>query len=280
MKILVTGSEGLLGRAVVSEARTRGHEVSAMGHARLDVTDERAVRGVLLGERPDATIHCAAYTAVDRAEAEPEVAMSVNRDAARNVATASAEIGAVPVYLSTDYVFDGEKRSPYLPDDPTGPLSVYGRTKLCGERGTAAAAPDHLIVRTSWLYGEDKGFVPAILRRAESGQGLRVVDDQEGRPTYAPQAASAVLDLLERGSRGIVHVAGGGTCTWLELARETLRQAGLECPVAPVTTSEFGAAAPRPSYSALDLTATERLLGRQMTDWREALSRFLENRDG
>ena len=280
MKIVVTGSGGLLGRAVVSDARTRGHEVSAMSHARLDVTDELAVRGALLGERPDATIHCAAYTAVDRAEAEPELAMSLNRDAARHVAAASAEIGAVPVYLSTDYVFDGEKRSPYLPDDPTVPLSVYGHTKLCGEQATAAAAPDHLIVRTSWLYGDDNVFVPAILRRAESGQGLRVVDDQVGRPTHAPQAASAVLDLLEQGSRGVWHVAGGGMCTWLELARETLRRAGLECSVAPVSTSKFGAAAPRPSYSVLDLMATERLLGRQMTDWRESLSRFLENRDG
>jgi len=280
MKILLTGSGGLLGRAVVSEARTRARDLSAYGHSRLDVTDEQAVRAALREERPDVVVHCAAYTAVDRAEAEPERARAVNRDGAGTVAAASTEIGAVPVYVSTDYVFDGAKRTPYLPDDPTGPLSVYGRTKLEGERATAEAAPEHLIVRTSWLYGDDNGFVPAILRRAEAGEALRVVDDQIGRPTWAPQAASAILDLLEHGARGVWHVAGGGTCTWLELAREALDGAGLDCPVTPVTTEEFGAPAPRPAYSVLDLAATERLLGRRMTDWHEALGSFLENRNG
>ena len=278
MKVIVTGSAGLLGSAIVSDARTRGHEVSAMDRARLDVTDANAVKDAIGDERPDAVVHCAGYTAVDRAETEPEVARAVNCEGTRNVAAASAEAGAVLVYISTDYVFDGDKRLPYLPYDPTAPLSVYGRTKLEGEQVAAEVAPDHLIVRMSWLYGNDNGFVPAILRRAEAGQGLRVVDDQEGRPTWAPHAASGVLDLLERGARGVWHVAGGGTCTWLELAREALRQAGLDVPVAPVTTSEFGAAAPRPSYSVLDLTATEHRLGRQMTEWREGLSLYLEHR--
>jgi dTDP-4-dehydrorhamnose reductase len=238
------------------------------------------VRETLAGERPDAVVHCAAYNAVDQAEAEPEVACVVNRDGARNVAAASAEIGCVPVYISTDYVFDGEKGSPYLPGDPAAPLSVYGRTKLWGEQVTTEAAPEHLIVRTSWLYGDDKGFVPAVLRRAEAGQGLRVVDDQRGRPTWAPEAAAALLDLLDRGARGVWHVSGGGTCSWLELAREALHRAGLRHEVTAISTAEYGAAAARPPVSLLDLTATEQLLGRQMTDWRESLSRFLENRRG
>lgn len=279
MRILVTGAGGLLGGAVSGAARARGHEVTALGHAELDVTDEPSVRAALLHARPEAVVHCAAYTAVDRAEAEPEVAGRVNRDGSRHVASAAAEVGAVSVNVSTDYVFDGAKRAPYGPDDPTNPLSVYGRTKLEGERATAAAAPEHLIVRTSWLYGADNGFVPAILRRAAAGEGLRVVDDQEGRPTWAPAAAAALVELLERGARSVWHVAGGGTCTWLELAREAVRQAGLDVDVRAVSTKEFGAAAPRPPYSVMDLTATERLLGREMTHWREDLSRFLEIRD-
>lgn len=280
MKLLVTGAGGLLGRAVVADARTRGQDVTALDHAGLDVTDERAVRAALRDTRPDGVLHCAAYTAVDRAEVEPERAATVNRDGARNVAGASAEVGAVPVYVSTDYVFDGAKRAPYLPDDETGPRSVYGRTKLEGERATVVAAPDHLVVRTSWLYGDDNGFVPAILRRARAGQALRVVEDQTGRPTWAPQAAEAILDLLEGGARGVWHVAGGGTCTWLELAREALDQAGLDCPVEAISTAEFGAAAPRPAYSVLDLTATEHRLGREMAHWRTALTSYLESRDG
>lgn len=279
MKILVTGAAGLLGSALVSDASVRGHDVVALTRGELDVTDAAGVAEVIGRERPDYVVHCAAYTAVDSAEAEPELAMAVNRDGARNVAVAAARVGAVPVYVSTDYVFDGAKGSPYLPDDPPAPLSVYGRTKLEGELATAEAAPEHLLVRTSWLYGGDNGFVPAILRRAEAGQGLRVVDDQVGRPTWAPQAAEAILDLMERGARGTSHVGAGGSCTWLDLARETLHRAGLDVKVDPISTAEFGAAARRPAYSVLDLTGTETALGREMTDWRESLSRFLETRD-
>jgi dTDP-4-dehydrorhamnose reductase len=280
VRVLITGAAGLLGSAVAVDASARGHDVVALERAQLDVTDSESVMQVIRSERPEVVIHCAAYTSVDRAEAEPELAFDVNRDGARYVAHAATEVGAVPVYISTDYVFDGQKGAPYRPDDATGPLSVYGCTKLAGEEATADSAPEHLVVRTSWLYGEDNGFVPAILHRAEAGEGLRVVDDQEGRPTWAPLAGAAVLDLVEKGARGVWHVAGGGTCTWLDLARETLRQTGLDNPVAPVSTNEFGAPAPRPSYSVLDLTATEHLLDRPMTDWRESLSRFLESRDG
>lgn len=276
MKILVTGAGGLLGRTVVAEAVERGHETVALDHAALDVTDGRAVGEALDHAMPQVVVHCASYTAVDRAESEAPLAMSVNRDGARNVATAAARAGAVPVYVSTDYVFDGGRRTPYRPEDPANPLSVYGRTKLEGERATADVAAEHVIVRTSWLYGDTEGFVPAMLRRARAGEALRVVDDQEGRPTWAPQAAAAIVDLLERGARGVWHVAGGGTCTWLELAREAVRRAGLDCDVAPTTTKAFGAPAPRPPYSVLDIAATEAFLGRRMTDWREALARFLE----
>ncbi len=279
MRIVVTGAAGLLGREVAAEARARGHDVVGLDRAALDVTDEALVRRELPQLRPEAVVHCAGYSAVDRAEAEPDRASRLNRDGARNVARAAAEIGARILYVSTDYVFDGRKRTPYLPDDAPGPLSVYGRTKLEGEQVVREVAPDCLVVRTSWLYAGTSGFVPAILRRAEQGERLRVVDDQRGRPTWAPDAASAMLDLLARGVRGIWHVAGGGECTWLELAREAVRLRGLSVEIDAISTSQFGSAALRPAYSVLDLSATEALLGRSMTDWRVALAEYLRGRE-
>ncbi|HUG36078.1 MAG TPA: dTDP-4-dehydrorhamnose reductase [Candidatus Limnocylindrales bacterium] len=276
MRILVTGAEGLLGTALVAEARSRGHELMGLGRGALDVTDAPAVRDALEAAGPDAVVHCAAYTAVDRAEAEPELARAVNRDGTRYVAEAAAGVGAGLVYVSTDYVFDGQKRSPYLPDDAPRPLSVYGRTKLEGEEAVRQAGGEALVVRTSWLYGPSSGFVPAILRRARAGQALHVVDDQRGRPTWAPHAAAALLDLLESGALGTWHVAGQGECTWFELAREALELEGLGVGLDPISTAEYGAAAPRPSYSVLDLEATEARIGRSLPHWRQGLRACLK----
>lgn len=276
LRIAVTGASGLLGSRIVGEALLRGHEVTALDRAALDVTDADGTLRALEADGPSAVIHCAAYTAVDRAEAEPERARSVNVEGARNVARASAAVGAVMVYPSTDYVFDGCKRTPYLPDDRPHPLSVYGRTKLEGEHAVTDAGCDALVVRTSWLYGPGKGFVPGILRLAAGGGPLRVVDDQTGRPTWVGNAAPLVLELVERGERGAWHVTDGGECTRLELAREALRLRGDRTEVEAISTREFGAPAARPPYSVLDLTHTERALGRGMMDWGEALRRFMD----
>jgi dTDP-4-dehydrorhamnose reductase len=276
MRILVTGAAGLLGREIVARGVARGHDVAGLSHAELDVVDGAQVDAAVTRHRPDVVVHCAAYTAVDRAESEPERATAVNRDGTRNVARAAAGIGAALLCVSTDYVFDGRKRTPYAPADPVGPLSVYGLTKLEGERAAVEALPTALVVRTSWLYGHQSGFVPAILRVAQKGEPLRVVDDQRGRPTWAPHAAAAMLDLLERGAEGVWHVAGGGECTWLELAREALRLQGLDVAVEAVSTRDYGAAAARPAFSVLDLSATEAFLGRRMPDRRSALRSHLE----
>jgi dTDP-4-dehydrorhamnose reductase len=275
MRILVTGAAGLLGGSMVAEARGRGHEVVGLSRAELDVTDEGRVRDLIAGHRPDAIVHCAGHTGVDQAESEPALARTVNRDGARNVAVAADASGADLLYVSTDYVFDGRKRSPYVPADETGPLSVYGRTKLEGEQVVMSALPGALVVRTSWLYGGKSGFVPAVLRRAGSGERLRVVDDQRGRPTWAPDAAAVMLDLLGRGASGVWHAAGGGECTWLDLAREALRLRGMQVEVEAISSRDFGSPARRPAYSVLDLTATEALLGRRINDWRVALARCL-----
>ena len=276
MRVLVTGARGLLGAAVAAEGRSRGHEAVALGRAELDVTDSATVYKAMSAARPDAVVHCAAYTAVDRAESEPELARAVNRDGTRHVAAAAAAAGAVIVYVSTDYVFDGTKRTPYLPADEAKPLSVYGRTKLEGEEAVAEVGGEALTVRTSWLYGPGNGFVPAILRRAREGGVVRVVDDQRGRPTWAPHAAVAILDLLESGARGAWHVAGGGDCTRIELAREALALDGLPVEVHAISTADYGAPAPRPAYSVLALDTTEERLGRRMPHWREALRGYLE----
>ena len=275
MRILVTGANGLLGTQVADDATSRGHEVVALGHAELDVTDEALVARTIAGRAPEAVVHCAAYTAVDRAESEPDGAYAVNRDGARHVAAASAACGAVVLYLSSDYVFDGAGRRPYLPDDATGPLSVYGESKLLGEKAVRDVGGEWIVVRTSWLYGGGSGFVPSILRRASRGESLKIVSDQRGRPTWAPEAARTLLDLLEREVRGVWHVAGGGACTWLELATEAVRAAGYDVPIERITSVERGAPASRPAYSVLDLEATERLLGRRMVHWRETLAQYV-----
>jgi dTDP-4-dehydrorhamnose reductase len=276
MRLLVTGAEGLLGAALVADARSRGHDVIALGHAALDVTDAPAVRSAVKGARPDAVLHCAAYTAVDRSESEPERAGLVNRDGTRNVTEAAAAGGATMVYVSTDYVFDGRKRTPYLPTDEPRPLSVYARTKLEGEQAVRDVGGEWLVVRSSWLYGDRKGFVPAILKRARAGSALRIVDDQRGRPSWAPHVAAAILDLLESGARDLWHVSGQGECTWVELAREALDLEGADTELSAISTAEYGAPAPRPAYSVLDLDATEARLGRPMPHWREGLRAFAE----
>ena len=280
MKILVTGAGGLLGTEIEGLARARGHHVVPLTRAELDVTDKNSVGAAIEGADLEAVVHCAAYTAVDKAESEPELARLVNYDGTRNVASICGSKGVDFVYLSTDYVFDGVKRVPYLPGDLTNPLSVYGKTKLEGEKVVWEVASPALVVRLSWLYGHDKGFVPAILQQAVAGDApLRVVCDQVGQPTWVRNAASTVIELLEVGARGTLHVGDKGECSWSELAQEVLRLDGKETPIEAVSSEEFGGAALRPSYSVLDLTKTEEVLGRSMPSWQDALRDFMHSKN-
>ena len=276
MKLLVTGASGLLGSEVVTAARARGHRVIGLGRAQLDVTDTVAVDQTLAREVPDVLVHCAAYTTVDLAEDEPDVALRINRDATWHAAAAAQRVGARFVYISTDYVFDGTKRSPYLPGDTPAPLSAYGRSKLAGEVASAEVVADALIVRTSWLYGEARrNFVTAMIERAAHGDALTVVDDQLGGPSWSRNVAETLLDLDERGARGVWHVADRGVCSWAELATEATRLRGLQAEVTGVPSEEWGARAVRPLYSVLDVSATEQLLEREMPEWRDALAQFI-----
>ena len=270
--LLVTGAGGLLGRAVVRIGRDRGETVIPVSRGDLDITDRDAVARSLRDHAPDVVLNCAAFTGVDSAEEQETSAFRVNRDGAGNLAVEATGVGALMAQVSTDFVFDGRSSVPYGPDDQPGPLGVYGRSKLEGERIVTQAAAHPLIVRTSWLYGATgRNFVTAILSRAERGEELRVVDDQTGSPTWVDQMARCTLDLISKGARGIWHVAGRGEATWHDLATEALRIRGVNVPVARVGTREWGAPAPRPRYSALDVSQTESLLSRRIAPWQEAL---------
>ncbi len=276
MRIAVTGAGGMLGRDVVEAAESRGLDVASCARGELDVTDRAAVERVMADFRPDAVINCAAYTDVDGAETHPEAALAVNGEGAGNVARAAASVGATVVLPSTDYVFAGDKTTPYLESDPTGPRSAYGRSKLAGERATEATGERHCIVRTAWLFGlGGRNFVDTMLRLGSERESLKVVSDQVGCPTATHQLAAALLDLAAADVLGTCHVAGAGRCSWAEFATEIFRRAGLETSVEPCSTEEFPRPAPRPAWSVL---ASERTDVPVLPDWRTGLGEYLERR--
>lgn len=276
---LVTGAAGLLGQALQGVLSGRGVDVRALRRDELDITDEDRVREAVGDLCPSVVYNCAAFTAVDLAEAHRPDAFRVNRDGAANVASACAEAACPMVHLSTDYVFSGDRDRPYLPDDGPEPVNAYGASKLAGEQAVASAGGRWLIARTSWLFGEGSStFVDLMITLAGEGKRLSVVDDQTSRPTGSADLAEALVDLVSLGAQGIVHVAGGGHATRYELAAECLRLAGLDAPIDAVSSDRFAAAAPRPPYSVLDISGTEAVLGRPMRPWRDALRRYLEGR--
>jgi dTDP-4-dehydrorhamnose reductase len=278
MRVLVTGAGGMLGRAL-GERLQGAHTLFLWGREEADLTDEAQVRSAARGITFDAVVHAAAMTNVDGCESAPDDALRVNRDATRHVADLARECGAVFVYVSTDYVFDGTKRSPYLEEDPTGPLNVYGRSKLEGERAAVGSGAKTLIVRTSWLFGPGgKNFVDTIASKLERGESLRVVDDQKGSPTYTRDLAHAIELLLRRGSLGTVHATNSGATTWYGLAREIARLLGSDAPLTPVTTEEFPRPAPRPKFSALSGARFRAWTGENLRAWEEAVGHYLASR--
>lgn len=279
LRVLVTGAGGMLGRAVVEAARQRGHDVFAATRAELDVTAEAAVRPAMLEWRPDAVVNCAAYTDVDGAEHDRAAADAVNHVGAGLVADAAAEVGARIVHVSTDYVFDGSKREPWVESDPVAPLGVYGATKLAGERLVAAANPAHVIARTAWLFGAGgKNFVDTMLALGAERDEVSVVTDQVGCPTWTGHLASALVALAERPqATGIHHVAGAGHCSWNELALEIFERAGTDCRVLPATSDQFVRPAPRPAYSVLASERRDRVV---LPPWQRGLAEYLATRVG
>lgn len=299
MKYLVTGVGGQLGHDVVNEAVKRGYEavgsdiaplysgimdgsaVTRVPYVQLDITDAEAVRRVIGEERPDVVVHCAAWTAVDAAEDEENRAKvhAINADGTRNIAEAARSVDAKMVYLSTDYVFDGQGTRPWEPDCPDySPLNVYGQSKLDGELAVRAALDKYFIVRIAWVFGlNGKNFVKTMLRVGESHPEVRVVMDQIGTPTYTPDLAVLLADMIVTDRYGTYHATNeGGYISWYDFTCEIYRQAGLSTRVIPVTTEEYGLSkAARPENSRLDRSKLVRAGFTPLPDWRDALSRYL-----
>jgi len=272
MRILITGANGQLGHEL--QRVLKGHTLIQAAWPEFDLLKSDVEKQVLAA-RPETVFHLAAYTDVDGAEREPDKAMAVNAEGTERVAKAVDKAGARLIYLSTDYVFDGRKTSPYLETDEPNPVNAYGRSKLEGELRALACCPNTLIVRTAWLYGaHGRNFVNTIMRLASEQPALRVVADQRGCPTYAGDLAVALVRVLDMDLRGIVHVAGAGDCTWYEFACAIVSLMRGTVPVHPITTAEAGRAAPRPPYSVL----ANRVLaeaGITLPHWKDALTRYM-----
>ncbi|HXA53385.1 MAG TPA: dTDP-4-dehydrorhamnose reductase [Solirubrobacteraceae bacterium] len=285
MKLLIVGAEGMLGHDACTAAARAGHDPLGVDLPELDITDASAVLAFLQDHTPDAVLNCAAWTDVDGAETHREQAYAVNGEGAGNLARAAAARRIPLLHISTDYVFDGTapldgegRERAYVESDPTGPRSVYGQSKLAGEQQVLAASPRHAVVRTAWLYGvHGRNFVDTMLRLASERDAVQVVDDQIGSPTWSGHLAPAVVGLLEREVRGLVHHTGTGAVSWNGFAREIFRQAERPCRVEAVSSEQMARPAPRPAWSML---ASERDDIVPMPDWREGLAGYLAARAG
>lgn len=287
MKVLVTGKTGQLGSALTALLEERGHEVAAFGSAELDVTDARVAARLVGEHRPGVIVNCSAYTAVDLAETEKERAFAVNAGGAENLARAAKDAGSALIHVSTDYVFDGAKASPYTELDGTSPLGVYGRSKLEGERLVAGVLKEHVIIRTSWLYGPTgRNFVRTILALASEREALNVVYDQAGTPTSTADLAGAIaiaVGKIGQGSMGwgLYHYSNEGVASWYDFAVaivEESRALGfpVKCrTVEPITTPADPSKAPRPAYSVLAKEKIKKGLGIGIPHWRESLRKTL-----
>jgi dTDP-4-dehydrorhamnose reductase len=281
LRWLVTGAGGMVGRDLCAALENRDEHVVAVTKADLDITDAAAVRDVVRRAKPDAIVNCAAYTKVDDAETNEHVATAINGSAVEFLADAANDVDALLVQLSTDFVFDGAKRTPYEVNDPTAPLSAYGRSKLIGEQ-SASGARKHVVLRTAWLFGiHGPNFVEAIRNQVRKGTNpLRVVHDQRGRPTYTPHLAEAIIRIArvahdDADARGIIHYADSPECTWFDFARAIT---GDEVTVVPVSSEEFSRPAKRPAYSVLSTERYERLTGVAPESWEEGLREYLQLR--
>lgn len=267
----------MLGTDLCAALSRAGWQVVAADVAEFDITDRGATYAFVQECSPAVIVNCAAYTAVDQAERNRDLAFRVNRDGARNLAAAAAAIGTPVLHMSTNYVFDGTKAGAYTEEDQPNPQSVYGESKLAGERAVREALAEHYIVRTAWLYGiHGKSFPQTMLRLAQEGRPIRVVNDQRGCPTYTEHLAEALIAIITRPNYGICHAVNSGSCTWYELACEVLRSAGVEAEVVPITTAEYPTPARRPANSVLDTSRLEQVYGISLPDWRAGVAAFCE----
>lgn len=277
MRILVTGASGQLGYDVERELERRGIEHLGTSSRELDITDREAVERLMAAYRPDATIHCAAYTKVDLAEDEPERCWAVNADGTRNMAAACRKTGAKMLYISTDYVFPGTGEQFRRTDDPVSPVNTYGRSKLAGELAVQSLLEKYFIVRISWVFGKNgNNFVKTMLRLAETKAELSVVCDQIGSPTYTADLAPLLCDMVQTERYGVYHATNEGTCAWSEFAEAIFELAGRQVVVHPIPTSAYPTRAARPLNSRMSKECLHSNGFQELPEWKNALVRYLK----
>lgn len=277
MKVLVTGVNGQLGYDVVNELNKRGHMAIGTDIEEMDITDANSVDSVIKGNAPDAVIHCAAYTAVDAAEDNAELCRKINAEGTQNIANVCKELDIKMIYISTDYVFDGEGERAWEPDDERTPLNVYGQTKYEGELAVQNKLDKYFIVRIAWVFGVNgKNFIKTMLNLGKTRDSITVVNDQFGSPTYTFDLARLLVDMVETEKYGIYHATNEGICTWYEFACEIFRQAGIDVKVLPVSAAEYPAKAKRPSNSRMSKEKLTENGFEKLPTWQDALSRYLK----
>ena len=279
MKALVLGARGMLGQDLVKILAPE-YEIIPWDLAEIDITREKETLEKIVKVRPQVIINCAAYTNVDQCETHRDQAFLVNAEGTKHVALASYTVKARFVHLSTDYVFDGTASIPYREDTSPNPMSVYGQSKLQGEIYVRKIGGDHLIIRTAWLYGpRGKNFVEAILSQAAEGKQIRVVNDQQGSPTFTRDLSQAIKGLLPMTEQGIFHLTNSGSCTWFEFALHILEESEFKGnEVRPISSKELGRPAKRPAYSILDNSRYEQISENKMRSWQEALKEYFNSR--
>lgn len=279
MKVLVTGVRGQLGHDVMNELEKRGYEGIGVDVQEMDITDPAAVEKVIGQAAPDSVVHCAAWTAVDAAEEQEETCRRVNVDGTENIAKICEKLDIPMIYISTDYVFDGQGERPWEPDDPvTTPLNVYGKSKYDGEVAIRRHLDKYYIVRIAWVFGVNgKNFIKTMLNLGKTHDTLTVVDDQIGTPTYTYDLAKLLVDMLEKEEYGIYHATNeGGYISWYDFAKEIFRQAGMDVKVLPVGSDQYPAKAKRPFNSRLEKKKLEEHGFERLPVWQDALARYLK----
>lgn len=277
MKVLVTGVKGQLGYDVVNELTKRGHIAIGTDIEEMDITDAKSVDSVIKDNSPDAIIHCAAYTAVDAAEDNAELCRKINAEGTQNIANVCKELDIKMIYISTDYVFDGEGERAWEPDDERTPLNVYGQTKYEGELAVQNTVDKFFIVRIAWVFGVNgKNFIKTMLNLGKTRDSLTVVNDQFGSPTYTFDLARLLIDMVETDKYGIYHATNEGICTWYEFACEIFKEAGMDVKVSPVSAAEYPAKAKRPSNSRMSKEKLTENGFEKLPTWQDALSRYLK----
>ena len=277
MRVLVTGVKGQLGYDVVKDLEKRGHQPIGVDREEMDLMDNQAIRTFIMDLKPEAIIHCAAYTAVDKAEEDVEICYQINAEAVKVISECAKELDVNMIYISTDYVFDGTKEGEYVETDIPNPINVYGASKLKGEQYVQDLLEKYYIVRISWVFGVNgNNFIKTMLRLGLERDELNIINDQVGSPTYTADLAPLFVDMMETDKYGIYHATNEGFCSWYEFANEIFKQSGIEVKTNPITTDQYPTAAKRPMNSKMSKVKLEEYGFNTFPTWQEAVNNYIK----